>query len=153
MSSIRYRSGYRYQLEDTYQIQTGIVPIDGMPGNRFVGLAPDGLLTIAAGYAWNGANKPAINDVAFVRPSLVHDACCQLWDLGAIDDAGRAAADKLLGRMLRDDMQVIARRLPWAAKQAVIALSYIRPLWVEGAVRWYSTHMSGRTQEEILTAP
>jgi hypothetical protein len=68
----------------------GIYPVNP-GGNEFVQLAIDGRLIARKHYAWNGANRPAYNDRAFVRPSLVHDAHAQLWQLGVIDDAGRAA--------------------------------------------------------------
>ncbi|NWF45368.1 hypothetical protein F3K02_08925 [Hydrogenophaga sp. D2P1] len=149
---VHYTEGYRYQTEADFEWPTGIKPVK-QGGNRFVTLRDDGLLYIAAGYAWDGASGPAWNDTAFVRPSLVHDALCQLWALGIIDDAGRAAADKLLGKMLRQDMQIVAARMPWVTRKAFIALSYVRPLWVVRGVSWYSEHIANKDPGEVLTAP
>lgn len=149
---VHYTEGYRYQTEADFEWPTGIKPVK-LGGNRFVTLRDDGLLYIAAGYAWNGANKPAINDKSFVRPSLVHDALRQLWQLGVIDDTGLAASDKLLGEMLRTDMLVVAARMGWISRTVFKALSYVRPKWVVAGVSWYSDHFASRDPAEILTAP
>lgn len=155
LPAVRYRTGYRHVLDAQYEqyvAGAGIFPVEP-GGNEFVRLAIDGRLIVRAGYAWNGANWPAINDRAFVRPSLGHDALCQLWELGVIDKAGRAAADKLLGQMLRIDMQIIAARMPWLPRIAFKALSYVRPLWATYGVSWYSKHAATRDPGEVLTAP
>lgn len=152
---VHYRTGYRHQLVRQYEqyvAGAGIFPV-APGGNEFVWLTIDGRLIIHVAYAWNGASGPAVNDKAFVRPSLFHDAACQLWELGVIDDAGRKAADKLLGRMLRDDMRIIAKRYPWYARWSLEALALVRPIWVVGAVRFYSKHLVKPEPDEILTAP
>lgn len=152
---VRYRTGYRHLLVEEYEqyvARHGIYPI-APGGNEFVHLTLDGRLIVRMWYAWDGASGPALNDKAFVRPSLVHDAGCQLWELGVIDKAGRAAFDKLLGEMLRHDMQIIAARLPWLSRVAFNALSYVRPLWVVYGVSWYTEHVAKRGPDEILTAP
>lgn len=152
---VHYKTGYRHVLQKQYEqwvASAGIYPVEP-GGNAFVQLTIDGRMIIREGYAWNGASGPAYNDVAFVRPSLGHDALCQLWELGVIDDAGRAAADRLLGKMLRHDMQVVAARMPLLPRSAFMALSYVRPLWVVRGVSWYSKHMASREPDEILTAP
>lgn len=152
---VHYKTGYRHQLVKQYEqyvAGAGIFPVEP-GGNDFVWLTIDGRLIIRVAYAWNGANKPAINDKSFVRPSLVHDALRQLWQLGVIDDTGLAASDKLLGEMLRNDMRVVAARMGWLPRTVFIALSYVRPLWVVAGVSWYSEHFASRDPEQILTAP
>ncbi|MDO8903952.1 hypothetical protein [Hydrogenophaga sp.] len=152
---VYYRAGYRYQLVEAYEQDVavdGIFPI-APGGNEYVHLTLGGDLYIAKGYAWDGASGPTINDTSFVRPSLVHDAHCQLWNLGVIDDAGRAAADRLLAKMLRTDALIIARRQRWYARWALTFIAYVRPLWVEAAVSWYSQHFAMKAPEQILTAP
>lgn len=96
MKFIRYTDGYKFQLEEPYQHATGMTPAPGAPGNRFVGMSPDGLLTIAAGYAWDGASGPAINTKTILKGSLVHDACYQLIRLGVVPTEQRDTADRLL---------------------------------------------------------
>ncbi|HAX23046.1 MAG TPA: hypothetical protein DCY64_22515 [Hydrogenophaga sp.] len=152
---VRYRSGYRYVLDEQYEqyvASAGIFPVEP-GGNEFVQLTIDGRLIMRRWYAWDGASGPAYNDKAFVRPSLTHDGLCQLWQLGIVDDAGRAAADKLLGKMLRHDMQIVAARMPWVTRKAFTALSYVRPLWVVRGVSWYSEHIANKDPGEVLTAP
>ncbi|MFN3494878.1 MAG: hypothetical protein ACK40L_10250 [Hydrogenophaga sp.] len=155
MNVVHYRAGYRYQLAAPYEQDValeGIFPVTP-GGNEFVHLTLGGDLYIASGYAWNGADPPAFNDTSFVRPSLTHDALCQLHNIGIIDDAGRAAADRLLGKMLRIDALIIAGRQRWLARWALTAIAYVRPLWVEAAVSWYSQRYAIRGPEPILTAP
>lgn len=155
MQVVYYRTGYRHQLVRDYEqyvASAGLYPLEP-GGNEFVQLTIDGRLLICAGYAWNGANWPAINTKSFVRPSLVHDAFRQLWELGVIDDVGLAASDRLLGTMLREDGLVIANRQPWFARWPLKAIAYARPFWVEAAVSWYSEHFASMVPDEILTAP
>lgn len=152
---VHYKTGYRHLLVEQYEQYVagdGIFPIEP-GGNDFVQMTIDGRLIIARWYAWDGASGPALNDASFVRPSLVHDALCQLWALGVIDKAGRAAADRLLGKMLRNDMQVVAARMGWLPRSAFKALSYVRPLWVVYGVSWYSEHIANKDPGEVLTAP
>jgi len=152
---VHYKTGYRHLLAEPYEqwvAGAGIFPLEP-GGNDFVQLTIDGRLIVRRWYAWDGASGPALNDKSFVRPSLVHDALCQLWELGVIDKAGRAAADRLLGDMLRNDMQVVAARMGWLPRTAFKALSYVRPLWVTYGVSWYSEHIASRDPGEVLTAP
>lgn len=149
--NVYYRTGFRHELAEDYEINGGILPIEP-GGNDEIYLDADGLLKISKGYAWNGANRPAINDRAMVRPSLVHDAYCDLWNLGVIDNAGRAQADKLLGEMLRADILTIAARAPWHMRWALKSLAAVRPIWVRGAVSWYS-EVAKPEPDQILTAP
>lgn len=153
--TIYYRTGYRHVLDRTHEqwvAGAGIFPSEP-GGNAFVHLTIDGRLIIRENYAWDGASGPALNDRSFVRPSLVHDAGCQLWELGVIDKAGRAAFDRLLGQMLRQDMQIIAARMPWLPRVAFKALSYVRPLWVVYGVSWYTEHIASKDPDKVLTAP
>jgi hypothetical protein len=135
MNVVHYRDGYRYQLAEVYQHQTGIIPASP-GGNRFVGLDGAGRLTIAADYAWDGASGPAINTKNFVRGSLVHDALYQLIRLGVLTVDDRVRADELLREtVLADGM--------WP----------VRAWWVYQAVRVFGgIYMRGRP-DVALTAP
>lgn len=137
MKFIRYTDGYKFQLEDPYQHATGMTPSPGAPGNRFVGMSPDGLLTIAAGYAWDGASGPAIDTPSFMRGSLVHDALYQLIRLGVLaKDSHRQRADEVLRETVLEDGM-----LP------------IRAWWVYHAVRTFGGHYLRNKPTQILTAP
>ena len=148
---VHYRTGYRHQLVLPYEQRTMLLGFTG--GNQYVSIDAEGLLTIAAGYAWDGASGPAFNDPSFVRPSLVHDALYQLIREGVLPRTAREFADRLLGEMLRDDMRTIADRHPFYLRWPLKALSAVRPLWVEAAVRLGGGVAMAMHSDEILTAP
>jgi hypothetical protein len=135
MKYIRYTAGYKYQLEEVFQIETGLAPVPGSPGNRFVGLTPTGLLTIAAGYAWDGASGPAIDTPSFMRGSLVHDALYQLIRVGTLTEGDRKSADQLLREICLED-----------------GMWRVRAAWVYAAVRWFGGAYM-QHPDEIITAP
>lgn len=138
MRYIRYSEGYKYQLEEVYQHQTGITPA-APGGNRFVQITLDGLLLIRAGYAWDGASGPAIDTPTFMRGALVHDALYQLIRLGVVPlEPGRRQADDLLREICLEDGM-------WPA----------RAWWVHAAVRLFGgLYLAGEGQgNTVLTAP
>ena len=137
MQYIRYSEGYRFQLEADYQHQTALRPAQ-QGGNRFVRLGVDGLLTIAAGYAWDGASGPAINTPTILKGSLVHDACYQLIRLGVVPLEQRDIADQLLREICLSDGM-------WP----------VRAAWVYQAVHLFGGRfLASKGQgNEILTAP
>jgi hypothetical protein len=98
---VRYRNGLRFQLAEAFQCATPIT--ESCPGNHWVGLRMDGTLTIAAGYAWDGASGPLAQDATIVRGSLVHDALYQLMRECGLSPAWRQQADALLRQMLVED--------------------------------------------------
>lgn len=92
---IAYTAGWQFQLEVPYSIATPIIRDIGT-GNNFVKLSPAGLLTIQAGYAWDGPSGPIPASPDFMRGSLVHDALYQLMQTGLLDTQYRGVADDLL---------------------------------------------------------
>lgn len=120
MSQVRYRSGYRYQLRETttYRLPPwfrGVVAAsDGYIDLR------DGVLTIAAGYAWDGASGPAIDTPDFMGPSLVHDALYQLGEEGKLPIGWRRQADDVLFFACRAN-----------------SMWLVRAWWVWLAVHWF----------------
>jgi hypothetical protein len=136
MKYIRYTDGYKFQLEEDYQQQTGITPVSP-GGNRFVHITLDGVLIIRAGYAWDGASGPAIDTPDFIRGSLVHDALYQLMRLGVVPKAGgRLRADQLLREIVRED-----------------GMWRLRAWWVYHAVRIFGGHYMRNVPGRVLTAP
>lgn len=92
---------YKYKLTEEYRYQTGI---EGHPGgNAYVTLSSGGLLTMRAGYAWDGASGPTIDTPSFLRGSLVHDALYQLMREGKLGLDCRDRADRLLERICIED--------------------------------------------------
>jgi len=134
---VHYTEGYLYQTEADFEWPTGIKPVK-QGGNRFVTLRDDGLLYIAAGYAWDGASGPAINTKSFVRASLVHDALYQLIRLGVVATDDRVIADRLLRDILIKDGT---------------RLEAVRAQWVYAAVRWFGGTYMQMHDTSVLTAP
>lgn len=89
---VRYRDGYAFQLESPYQERTGITGFQG--GNLFVGIAPDGALTGAAGYAWDGATGVPVQLKSMVRAALLHDMGYQLIREGVVPQERRIDFDR-----------------------------------------------------------
>ncbi len=74
---IKYRDGYRYQLDESYVIRTPIRPVSTVQ-TQFIRLDMDGTLRILSGYAWDGPTGIWFFKRKLMRPSLVHDALYQL---------------------------------------------------------------------------
>lgn len=101
---IAYRAGYRYVLHDTYRVQTEIYPAEDVITD-YVLLGTTGMLTIMAGYAWDGAtNFPDMRQI--MRGTLAHDAVYELMRLGYLGPECREAADNLLRSICLEDEMV-----------------------------------------------
>ncbi len=112
---IRYKSGYKYQLAETYYIFTGIrIPCEIV--EPFLCMSRAGGLYISSGYAWDGATCfPDLPSI--LRGSLVHDAIYQLMRLGYLPPECRKPADALLYRCCLEDGML--KPLAWAVHRAV----------------------------------
>jgi hypothetical protein len=139
---ITYRNidQYKYELLADYQIQTKIKPESGIHHPYFT-LTMGGLLTVKAGYMWNGANWPAINTKSFRRGSLVHDVFAQMMRLGLLDYkiCFKPANEELARICLEDGM--------WS----------VRTKWVYWAVSlsndWCAPNKLDRPEYKVLVAP
>jgi len=114
---IKYRSGYKYQLVEDYQVKVSVIP-DSDIKTDFIELDTDGTLIIKKGYAWDGPSGPTIDTPNFMRGSLVHDALYQLLRNKFLEQKWREAADEELRRICRED-----------------GMSKIRAWWVHRSVR------------------
>ncbi len=98
---------YKYQLADTYVIQTDLAPEQDIftpdEGKVFIKLSTNGTLFIFAGYSWDGASGIAVDTKNFLRGSLVHDALYQLMRQGKIALEHRDYADRLLQKICKED--------------------------------------------------
>ena len=109
---IRYRKGYKYQLDREYIILT---PILGFTfDNKYLALTPEGKLTIKDGYAWDGASGPTVDSRSTMRGSLVHDAFYQLMRGKIISTTYRRKVDELFREMIIEDGMWQIRALLWA---------------------------------------
>ena len=103
--SICYRnlSGYKYQLVQDYQVSVSVAPVTRILLDYLM-LTSTSILSINAGYAWDGPSGPTIDTHNFLRGSMVHDALYQLMRLGELDDrVWRESADRDLWRICRED--------------------------------------------------
>ena len=133
---IKYKSGYKYQLVEEYQVQTRVIPKEDIK-TEYIDLYTDGKLVIKKGYAWDGPSGPTIDTANFMRGSLVHDALYQLLRQEHIDEKWRKEADDELKRICRED-----------------GMSKIRAWWVHLAVRkWGGTAADPALKKKTHTAP
>lgn len=105
-SHCRYRKirSYKYQLLEPYRHATELEPEAPLATrDEFVGLGPNGLLSLRRGYAWDGPSGPTLDTKNFMRASLVHDALYQLMREGLLDSSQRLYADRLLRTLCRQD--------------------------------------------------
>jgi len=131
---IYYKEGYKYQLAETYSVETYLRPyVEG--GNDFVSIDTHGWLTIKKGYAWDGASGPAIDTNTFMRGSLVHDALYQLIGLGVLPLNQKKYADLMLKDIILED-----------------GMNPIRAWWVHKAVKHFGVIYQNQPNN-YLSAP
>jgi hypothetical protein len=85
------------------------MPLGVLEDTDWLALDGEGLLTIRAGYAWDGASGPVLHTPDNMRASLIHDAYYQLIRLGLIYAAYRAAADRVYRRVCIESGMTEAR--------------------------------------------
>lgn len=135
MMHIVYKSGYKYQLCETYQGMTGIEGHTVL--TEWIDLDPIGQITIRKGYAWDGPSGPTFDTPAFMRGSLVHDALYQLLEEGLLNPELRIKADEALRRICIED-----------------GMSRIRAWWVYRAVRGFGgSAINPKNNQMPKTAP
>ena len=112
---IKYRNGYKYQLAEDYQTRIGIKP-EQFILTPWIRLDIDGMISIVAGYAWDGPSGPTLDTADSMRGSLVHDALYQLMREGHLDaKTHRRAADRELWRICVEDGMLKPRADVWYA--------------------------------------
>jgi len=143
---IKYKAGYKYRLEQDFDIHVGIYPSDDIRMD-YLFLSIEGYLFIKKGYAWDGPSgeiKLGLIRLDFtpdtkptMTPSLVHDALYQLMRQKQISLSHRLHVDKLFHKMLLE-----RRFSKWKAW-----------LWYK-AVRWGARKSAlPENKREVLTAP
>lgn len=105
---IYYRSGYRYQLAIPYSLDLASYGLQDYlagrgGGNRWVELGENGVLHVAAGYAWDGSSGPARDTRKSMRGSLVHDALYQLMRLRVLRLDARPVTDRIYRDLCLED--------------------------------------------------
>ena len=95
------KAQWRYRLVAPYCYPTDI--LGEQCGNQWVHLDPDGSLSIAAGYAWDGPSGPTLDTPDTMRASLVHDALYQLMGNSELHRDNRRKADDCFRQILITD--------------------------------------------------
>jgi len=100
---IRYRSDYKYQLAEGYEIDIPILPNRDIKTD-YISLDIAGTLLIKKGYAWDGPSGPVIDTPENMRASLVHDALYQLMRSKELSHRNcRRTADELFRDLCKQD--------------------------------------------------
>ena len=92
---IKYKDGYKYVLAEEYTDQIPVYPEISIY-SQFITLTEAGILTIRAGYAWDGASGPTIDTASSMRGALIHDALYQLMREELLQRSWRQKADEVL---------------------------------------------------------
>jgi hypothetical protein len=135
VSSIKYKSGYKYQLVSNFSVNTDIIWYN--ISTDYITLNNRGVLNILKGYAWDGPSGFTYDSKNSLRASLVHDALYQCLRFGLLPKGIRKYADKELNKILKEDCMWVVRR--W--------------YWLKG-VRWFAGSAARKGNiKPILTAP
>lgn len=109
---MKYKSGYKYVLTETYACKISLTGY--LAYTEFIILNSNGNLLIKKGYAYDGATF--FPDLEIVkRPSLIHDALCQLIRIG-----------KLPGKLLHDVHRVMREQIEEDIKKLEITDPFIK---------------------------
>lgn len=134
--SIKYKSGYKYQLAEDYELTVSVTPDANIVSDdlEYIKLDTDGKLAIKKGYAWDGPSGPTIDTRSFMRGSLVHDALYQLMRQGSLNrDIWRDEADLELKRLCLEDGM-------WA----------MRAWYVQKSVEWFAKDAAEKDSAKVI---
>lgn len=100
---MRYKSGYRYKLDEAYLYQLPFSAPNATVREGWVVII-NGQLAIANGYAWDGASSGLPwTPKKWIRPSLVHDALYQFIREGQLPMERREDADMVFYQLMREN--------------------------------------------------
>lgn len=91
---ICYAAGYKYQLRQDAQAESGLM-LPAPVSHEYFTISEAGLITVKRGYAWDGASSVAIDDPGTIYASLFHDAGYQAIRCGLIDGKWRRELDAM----------------------------------------------------------
>lgn len=132
---MKYRRGYKYVTHEDYTVCLGFNLPKSFATPEFI-LSENGVLTIRAGYPWDGPSGPAVDTANFMRGSLIHDALYELMRQEYLPQSFRDAADRILQRICIED-----------------GMCQLRAWWVYQGVKWGGGPCAAVKQEEVLIAP
>lgn len=126
--AIHYRrydhKNYRFILTAPLTLDTGI--INRACKTDWIELDRNGVMTLSAGYAWDGASGIAINTKNSLRASCGHDALYQLIRLGLLPRTKRLQADRNLRVWLIEDGMLELRAGIWFLAVRLFGELYLR---------------------------
>jgi hypothetical protein len=128
---IKYSSGYKYHLEEDFEIQTVFRP-DKKIVTDYATLDIDGILHIFRSYAWDGPSGPTIDRSSNMRGSLPHDVLYQMIRENYLPLSCREEADNLLKKCWIEDGMY-----EWLATVEVAAVKR----WGIGSARPSAEHL------------
>jgi len=102
MPKIKFLKDIKYLLAETVSFQTDFRPVKNMHW-RWLDLSRDGVLTISAGYGWDGPSGPVVDRKSNMRASLAHDSLYQLMRQGELPHSDWRKADKEFAKLLKED--------------------------------------------------
>ena len=132
---LKYHDGYKYQLHETYTVQTCIYPPYDIV-TEYISLTKEGLLTLKEGYACDGPSGPTVDTKNFIRGAFGHDGLYQLMRTKLLDCGWRPTVDNELVRWCKED-----------------GMCWIRCWWVLKAVSFGGEKSASWQEEIILTVP
>ncbi len=137
---MKYRSltGYKYQLAEDVSVAVPLFADVTVISKWFT--LKRGVLTVTAGYCWDGPSGPTYDSENSMLPSLVHDALYQMIRAGLIAEDRAGDADYELDRLSRDRGMSAFRRLIWFNGLSLFGFNAAKLRKVE-------------PQDVILTAP
>lgn len=118
MNTIYYTKGYKYQLTKNHKHRlknNSLIPTSNLE-TGFISLDTSGLLTVKAGYAWDGPSGPTVDTNSAMRASLLHDVGYQLLRAELLPQKTRESWDLLYEYCcLEDGMNTIRAYLHFKA--------------------------------------
>lgn len=113
ITPLKWKAGYKYQVQDTFCLFTEIV------GHAFqlpfANMTQDGVLTVERGYAWDGASGPTKDTPNTMRGSCVHDVFYQAIRARKLPESFRSVADNWADKIWEHDGMWWPRRKIWLA--------------------------------------
>lgn len=110
--TIKYREGSKYTLDEPYSVDVPIYPPEDI-SIRTVKLTKAGRLTMAEGFAWNGASGPTQDTPDSMRGGLIHDALYKLMCAGQLSTEYRSIVDTVFAQVLVEDGMDEGRVKAW----------------------------------------
>jgi hypothetical protein len=110
---LKYRdiTRFKYMVTEDFSHQTSLK--DCRAETSMISLDDAGLLSVRAGYLWDGPSGPTIDSKSGMRGSLVHDALYELMRRSLLESKYRGYADSLFWEIILEDGMDSFRARVW----------------------------------------